>query len=252
MIGLLVGLGIIVLLALVFILPGIFVIGSNEVGILTKKMTGEKLPSGSVIACKGENGLQASTLMPGIYWKLWLFWSWENAKVTIIPHGKIGIVESIDGKPLPSHRILGDAVECKSFQDAKSFLDNGGYRGVQIDTIRPGTYRINTKAFKIDAVDVTTVEKNEIGVAIAADGLGLPSGYVIAPEPSVPNHDHQHYQNGQEFINAGGYRGAQLETLQPGQYYINVALFKVTKYPIAEVAPGYVAVIRSNVGKELE
>jgi len=37
-----------------------------------------------------------------------------------------------------------------------------------------------------------------------------------------------------------------------GNTYINIALFRVTLAPIAEVAPGYVAVIRSNVGAELE
>ena len=127
MTGLAIGLVIIIVLALIFLLPGIFVIGANDVGILTKKMTGDKLPEGTVVARKGENGLQADILMPGIYWRFWIFWIREKAKVTVIPPGKLGIVESIDGKPLPSHRILGDAVECSSFQDAKKFLDNGGY-----------------------------------------------------------------------------------------------------------------------------
>ena len=245
---------VVVVLVLILVLPSIFVIGANDVGILTKKMTGNKLPEGTVVARKGENGLQAGILMPGIYWRFWVFWAREKAKVTIIPPGKLGIVESIDGQPLPPHRILGDAVECSSFQDAKKFLDNGGFRGGQIDTIRPGSYRINTKVFKIVIADATTIDKNQIGIAVAEDGKVLPNGYVIAPEPEDPNHqhDHQHFQNGQEFINAGGYRGPQLETLQPGQYYINTYLFKVTLVPIAEVAPGYVAVIRSNVGAELE
>ena len=249
-----IAIAIVVLLVLTFILPGIFVIGANEVGILTKKMTGNKLPQGTVVARKGENGLQAAVLMPGIYWKFWVFWKWEKAKITVIPPGKIGIVESIDGQPLPAHRILGDAVECSSFQDAQKFLDNGGYRGGQIDTIRPGSYRINTRVFKINVADATTIDKNQVGLVVAEDGKVLPNGYVIAPEPEDPTnkYNHQHYQNGQEFINAGGYRGPQLETLQPGQYYINIALFRVTLAPIAEVAPGYVAVIRSNVGAELE
>ena len=103
------------------------------------------------------------------------------------PTGKLGIVESIDGNPLPSHRILGDAVECSSFQDAKKFLDNGGYRGGQIDTIRPGSYRINTKVFKVDIVDAIVIDKNQVGIAVAEDGKVLPNGYVIAPEPEDLN-----------------------------------------------------------------
>ena len=78
---------IIIVLVLILVLPSIFVIGANDVGILTKKMTGAKLPEGTVVARKGENGLQADILMPGIYWRFWVFWGREKAKVTIIPPG---------------------------------------------------------------------------------------------------------------------------------------------------------------------
>jgi uncharacterized membrane protein YqiK len=197
--------------------------------------------------------LQAATLKPGLYWKFWLFWSWTKAKVTVIPTGSIGIVESIDGQPLPAHRILGDSRESNSFQDAKLFLDNGGFRGTQVNILRPGTFRINTKVFEITIKGATFIDKNQIGVAIAADGISLPNGFIVAPEGEhFAEHDHKHFQDGQQFIDGGGYRGAQLETLQPGEYYINPALFSVTIYPVADVAPGYVAILRSNVGQELD
>jgi hypothetical protein len=43
-----------------------------------------------------------------------------------------------------------------------------------------------------------------------------------------------------------------LDTLQPGIYFINPNLFEIKIEDVAEVLPGYVAVIRSNVGLELE
>jgi regulator of protease activity HflC (stomatin/prohibitin superfamily) len=43
-----------------------------------------------------------------------------------------------------------------------------------------------------------------------------------------------------------------LDTLQPGRYFINPNLFDIKVENVAEVFPGYVAVIRSNVGLELE
>ncbi|MBI4763900.1 MAG: SPFH domain-containing protein [Deltaproteobacteria bacterium] len=43
-----------------------------------------------------------------------------------------------------------------------------------------------------------------------------------------------------------------MNTLQPGIYYINPSLFEIKVENVAEVLPGYVAVIRSNVGLELE
>ena len=257
MTGLYVALGVIAVLFFIIILPGIFSVGANEVGILTRKMTGKKLPKGRIVAREGENGLQADTLMPGLYWKFWVVWSWRKVKVTVIPPGKIGVIESVDGTPLPPHRILGDQVECNSFQDAKLFLTNGGYRGLQVEILRPGTYRINTKVFIIEIIDATFIEKNKIGVAVAVDGKTLPNGYIIAPEPDNPvsvgqqKLDHKHFQDGQAFINSGGYRGPQLETLQPGEYYINKALFLISVHDVTEVPPGYVAILRSNVGLEV-
>jgi regulator of protease activity HflC (stomatin/prohibitin superfamily) len=63
---------------------------------------------------------------------------------------------------------------------------------------------------------------------------------------------HKHFTDGQEFLDSGGYRGTQQESLQPGVYYINPLFFTVKPVRIQEVPPGYVAVIRSNIGTELE
>ena len=253
MLGIFIGLGLIIAILVIFVLPGIFTVGANEVGILTRKMTGKKLAEGRVVARNGENGLQAATLKPGIYWKFWVFWSWTKVKVTVIPPGQIGIVESIDGVPLPAHRILADSKDSNSYQDAVKFLENGGYRGVQIEILRPGTYRINTKVFSVDVKPATFIDKNKVGVAVAADGISLPNGYIVAPEGAeAATHDSKHYQDGQAFIDGGGYRGAQLETLQPGEYYINPALFLIQAYDVQDVPPGYVAILRSNVGLELD
>ena len=97
-------------------------VSDNEVGILRKKMTGKKLPQGKIIATDGEIGIQADTLMPGLYWRFPLIWKIRKVMVTQIPPGKIGVVESIDGQPIQSGRLLGDEVECNSFQDADMFF----------------------------------------------------------------------------------------------------------------------------------
>ncbi len=233
---------------LIFVFPGFALVRDNEVGILTKKMSGKKLPQGKIIACEGEIGVQADTLMPGLYWRFPIIWKISKGKVTQIPQGSIGIVESIDGQSLQKGRLLADDVECNSFQDAKAFLNNGGRKGPQIAMLLPGTYRINTSVFKIELTPALEVPKEMIGVVVAMDGTPLPSGYIVAPEPQG---DHKHFQDGEAFVSSGGYRGPQLETLQPGEYYINKRLFEVTLYSVMIVPPGYVAVVISSVGKEL-
>jgi regulator of protease activity HflC (stomatin/prohibitin superfamily) len=99
------------------------------------------------------------------------------------------------------------------------------------------------------------IDENTVGIAVAKDGIPLPTGYVIAPKAQNNDGteaDHKAYQNGQLFIDSKGYRGPQLDTLQPGIYFINPNLFDIKIETVAEVLPGYVAVIRSNVGLELE
>jgi regulator of protease activity HflC (stomatin/prohibitin superfamily) len=243
------------LIVLIVVLLGLRLIGANEVGILTKNMFGRKMPEGQIIAREGEIGIQARTLMPGLYWRLPIVWSFAKVPVITIDVDSIGLVESIDGEPLPKGRVLGDEVECNQFQDAKMFLTNHGKKGPQVGILRPGTYRINTRLFNVGKAGATIIAENTIGIAIARDGIPLPPGYIIAPKAKNDDGtevDHKFYQNGPLFIDGKGYRGPQLDTLQPGRYYINPLLFDIKVEKVAEVAPGYVAVIRSNVGLELE
>lgn len=247
--------GIAVLIVLIFIFQGYCLIGSNQVGILTKNMSGKKMPAGQIIAHQGEIGVRARTLMPGLYWRMPVIWSFTKVPVVTVEIGNIGIVESIDGEPLPQGRVLADEVECNQFQDAEMFLANHGRKGPQVGILRPGTYRIHARLFNITTAPAVKIEESNIGIAVARDGIPLPTGYVIAPKALKDDGteaDHKSYQNGQLFINSKGYRGPQLDTLQPGIYFINPNLFDIKVANVAEVLPGYVGVIRSNVGLDLE
>jgi len=240
---------------LVLFLRGFCLIRASQVGILTRNMLGKKMPEGQIIARHGEIGVQAKTLMPGLYWRPPIIWSFAKVPVVTVDIASIGIIESIDGEPLPKGRVLADEVECNQFQDAEMFLANHGKKGPQVGILRPGTYRINTILFSIAKAPAVKIPANTIGIAIAKDGIPLPTGYIVAPKAQNADGteaDHKSYQNGQLFIDSKGYRGPQLDTLQPGIYYINPNLFEIKVEEVAEVLPGYVAVIRSNVGLELE
>ena len=239
----------------VLIIPGLRLIHANEVGILTKNMFGKKMPEGQIIAHEGEIGVRAQTLMPGLYWRLPMVFSIHKTPVVTVDVDSVGIVEAIDGEPLPKGRLLGDEVECNQFQDAQMFLDNHGNKGPQIGILRPGTYRINSRLFNVAKANAISVKENTVGIAIAKDGVPLPTGYIVAPKARTDDgkeSDHKVFQNGQLFIDTKGYRGPQLDTLQPGKYYVNPLLFDIKLENVAEVLPGYVAVIRSNVGLDLE
>ncbi len=243
----------------IFVYSGLYLIQDNEVGIKRKKMFGKSMPQGHIIALDGEVGIQADTLMPGLYWKMPFIWTVEKVNVINIGPDWIGMVNAIDGRPMQKGRVLGDEVESNNFQDAKMFLQNGGTKGPQVAILRPGVYRINMAAFNITMNRATRIEEEMIGIVIAEDGKPLPSGFLIAPKPPEdPSEEHphsrthKHFTDGQAFVDSGGYRGTQQESLQPGVYYINPTQFTVKPVKIQEVPPGYVAVIRSNIGIELE
>src|SRR5256886_14782205 len=246
------------LAVLAFVLKGLYLIRSGEVGVLVKRLGGGEMPPGQGIARHGEIGKQAATLMPGLYWRMPVGGSMRRSKGVQVGETEIATVEAIDGRPLPKGRLLGDEVECNQFQDGEAFLDNGGCQGPQVAIIRPGTYRINPFLFYVAKQPATEVASGKVGVVTAQDGQPLPPKFIVAPQPDVSStaahpsgRPHNFFQDGQAFLDSGGFRGPQLDTLQPGRYYINPTLFQVQIDEVAEVPPGFVAGLPSHIGEGL-
>src|SRR4030042_2470421 len=87
---------ILVFIVLILLLPGLKLITDYQVGILTKRMFGRKMPQGQVVARFGQIGVQADILMPGLYWRIPVIWKIENAPVTEILPSEIGILDPMD------------------------------------------------------------------------------------------------------------------------------------------------------------
>jgi hypothetical protein len=116
-------------------------------------------------------------------------------KDEVIPPGKIGVVVSRIGKPLPEGAYL---------------VDEKGYRGILRKVLTPGRYRINTYGFEVKVVDVDAcAEVNAKVQRKAEDPTLIPPGYVgvVTNKASDPS-------TGQE-------RGIQKQVLQPGIYFLN-------------------------------
>ena len=209
------------------------------------------MPQGQVIARKGQIGTLAGTLVPNIYLKIPFFWEWTKFPVTEIGENEVGVVEAIDGESLPKGRTFADepAIDTNHFQDGEAFLLNHGKKGVQIPVLTVGKYRINPVLFRVTKYPATIIGTEQTGIVTAQDGQPLPSDLRIAPDPDGTK-NYQSYQNGQAFIDSKGFKGVQREPLQTGKYFLNPLLFTVTPVPITEVPTGFVAVLRSNVGKE--
>ncbi|HEV2667334.1 MAG TPA: hypothetical protein VG324_20630, partial [Blastocatellia bacterium] len=82
-------------------------IGAKEIAIKERRYKGSKMPPGRVVATEGEVGIQADVLKPGLHLIKWPF---ERVvkKVPLIEIGsdEMGVIEAIDGDPLPPGRIF--------------------------------------------------------------------------------------------------------------------------------------------------
>lgn len=248
-------LGVLLAYRYVFRVFGVLIIEEDSIGIVNKRFVlfgaNRRLPAGRIIALNGEAGLQADTLAPGLHFG---YWPWQYSvarqRFVTIEQGTVGIVESRDGAPLAAGRVLGRAVLCDSFQDARAFLANDGERGPQMAVIPPGTYRINTALFTLAAAKVLEIPDNQVGIVTTKEGKPLPAGDIAGPMID----GHNLFQDGQAFVDHGGCKGLQEQVMLAGRYFLNprfatVELKEMTQVPIANV--GVVVSFVGEPGKDV-
>ncbi len=168
-----------VILILVFILiPSINLIGPTQMGLVIKRFSFKKLSDDNPIGFHGEAGYQADLLMPGWRFKFWILYSVAKHPWVQIAAGKIGVVVSQIGKPLPIgaksavyKNIFGN------FTDPEVFLKNEGEKGVQRPVLPPGTL------MPIHPVAFLVITENKVyGIPIIEELTASAKDYDLSPE----------------------------------------------------------------------
>lgn len=234
---------------LLFVLYNSIVNASGrEIVVLERKWFGKKMKPGRVVAMKDEIGIQARILGPGLHFLIPFLYSTSKKEFIHIGKDQVGIIESIDGVPLENGQIFGRVVGGhNNFQDAESFLNNGGQRGPQIQIIGPGDYKINPYIFKVKVVPAIIVYSGEIGIINAEYGKPIESGRLLGKTIS----GHNNFQDGEAFLNNNGQRGPQTEILLPGTYRINTDIFKINVCQAIKIPPDKVGLIVALDGEPL-
>ncbi len=132
---------------------------------------------------------------PGRHFYSPLEFETQLVKDEVIPPGKLGVVVSKIGKPLPEGTYL---------------VDEPGYRGILRKVLTPGRYRINKYGFDLKVVDVDACVETATKVKRKAeDPTLIPPGYVgvVTNKASDPR--------------TGEDRGIRKQVLQPGIYFLN-------------------------------
>ena len=259
-------------------------IPNDRVGIVEKLWSSSGSLKSGLIALNGEAGFQPRLLRGG--WHVLRPFQYRIHKMPLvtIPQGRIGYVFARDGQPLPATQALASNVAASDFQDVAAFLAAGGQRGPQRKILREGTYALNLAQFVVitaERIHFHPLEKNEedtfvrmaevvadrdgfepvvikgtddfIGIVTVHDGPSLAEGQIIAPTVGDEAGDaatyHNNFQDAEKFLQAGGRRGRQLQTLVEGTYYINRLFATVEMIPKTVVEVGNVGVVVSYTGE---
>src|SRR2546422_4544419 len=213
--------GFVALIVVLVVLSRILVnVGAREIAIKERRYFGAKMPPGRVVATEGEVGIQAEVLKPGLHLIKYPFERIVR-KVPLIEIGadELGIVEAVDGEPMPPGRIFApDRAQNahNNFQDPIAFIKQGGVKGIQLRTLPPGLSPIHPYLFRVSVSKTTVVPQGKVGVIIAAAGASLDPGRLLARAVD----GHLSFQNAELFVSAGGQRGPQVDILTPGTYRI--------------------------------
>jgi uncharacterized membrane protein YqiK len=209
------------LIAALVLLSRILVnVGAREIAIKERRYIGAKMPPGRVVAIEGEVGIQADVLKPGLHFIKWPFERVvKKAPLIEIGSDELGVVEAVDGDPLPPGRIFApDRAQNahNNFQDPIAFIKQGGVKGIQMRTLPPGLWPIHPYLFRVSITKTTMIPQGKVGIVTAADGAPLDEGRLLGK--ATPGH--RNFQDAEQFISSNGQKGPQVEILTPGTYRI--------------------------------
>jgi uncharacterized membrane protein YqiK len=209
------------------------VIPEGKIGLVLSN-DGAELPTGNILGRRvdcdnfqdaekflvnnGQKGRQTALLTAGSYRINSFAFSVTIADMIIIRENMVGIVTTLDGKPIRAGQIAGEMIEGhNNFQDIDAFLANNGNRGLQPQVMLAGSYFINPWAIQLEEIPMTDVPIGHVGVVIS---------YVGEDGKDLTGDTFKHGN-----IVSRGQRGVWMEPLGPGKYPINKYTMKVELVP---------------------
>lgn len=193
-----------VILAITAVVAGVFIWffcriepPSGFCAVLVHK-DGKDIPANDIIATKpDEKGIVLEPLSEGRYFYNPINWSWQIEPLVQIKEGEVGVMVRQFGRTPPMGKFIVHNKE----------TDGTMFRGIIDEPLRPGTYRINPYAYRVEKRPAVKIEPGEVGVVSLRYGT----------EPVLPN----------TFLVKEGERGVQEIALRPGTYYLNPYIFRV-------------------------
>lgn len=229
----------------------------------------------------GQKGVQSDFLREGDYFvnlELFKVITTENVipdkdkiskrdlKLTRIDKHEMGIVTTEDGKPLED-QIAGIKIDGHNkFTDATTFINNKGFRGLQIETIPSGVWPINPWFAKVEKKPLVNIPNDRVGVLISSYGKEsffqkevkkildkqnssidyeeikniLDKGDISVTDKKLKeiienDYSQKDYEKLKSLLVEEGYKGVMRKTLNSGIHRLNTDIYKVELVPTNQI-----------------
>jgi hypothetical protein len=159
--------------------------------LVTQAQNGQDLAPGQILAEPGQKGILREVKGEGWHFVMPIIYQTFVEPNTVIEPGKVGILTTRGGRPLPPGRVLADEDE----------------QGIQRHVLPPGAYRLNGHGIDVEQVEATEIKPGFVGVLrrrLGRDGKD-------------------------RFAEDKDEKGILRLVLQPGLYYLNTKEFEVIK-----------------------
>jgi len=134
----------------------------------------------------------------------------------------VGIVTTLDGKSIDAGEIAGTTIPGhENFQNAQSFLDGCGRRGLQEQILLSGTWNLNPWFVQVEQVPMVQIPIGYVGVVIS---------FVGKAHVDVSGLEFKHG----DLVNVG-HKGVWVTPLYPGKHPLNTRVMKVELVPTTNI-----------------
>ncbi|MDB5384382.1 MAG: band 7 protein [Planctomycetaceae bacterium] len=175
-------------------------VGPDQFAVLIRKTGRDLKNSDEVAPDELHKGVQKKVLTTGRYFYNPYDYDWEIKPLIEIRTGKLGVRVSLTGDDLPYGEFLA---QMDPDDEAKT-------KGIVPEVLKPGRYAINPYLFK--------VESEHEPVTIPAGFKGVVTN-LAGPFPGLSN----------QLLVKEGERGVQERTLDPGTYFINPYVTRISQ-----------------------
>jgi len=139
-----------------------------------------------------------------------------------IPADTVGIVTTLDGKPIPAGDLAGPPTKGHdSFQRGQRFIEAGGCRGLQEEVLLAGSWNLNPWFVRVEQTPMLAIPIGSVGVVVS---------FVGKEHVDVSGDSFKHG----DLVERGG-KGVWVEPLLPGKHPLNLKVMKVELVPTTNI-----------------